>query len=72
MPAKKKTFEEKLAQLELLVSRLEEGGRPLSDALSDYETGVRLGKELSAELDSAEKKMLELRSGEAVPMEDAP
>lgn len=72
MAAKTKSFEERLEQLETLVNRLEEGGRTLSAALKDYEAGVRLARELNAELDAAEKKMLELRNGETVPMEDAP
>ena len=72
MASKTKSFEERLEQLEALVSRLEEGGRPLNAALKDYENGVRLSRELTAELDAAEKKMLELKNGQPVPMEDAP
>ena len=72
MAAKSKSFEERLEQLEVLVNRLEEGGRPLSAALKDYEAGVRLGRELTEELDAAEKKMLELKNGQPTPMEDAP
>ena len=72
MAAKTKSFEDRLEQLEALVNRLEEGGRPLATALKDYEAGIRLGKELNAELDAAEKKMLELKNGQPVPMEEAP
>ena len=45
---------------------------PLSAALKDYEAGIRLVRELNAELDAAEKKMLELKNGQPVPMEEAP
>ena len=72
MAAKTKSFEDRLEQLETLVTRMEEGGMSLSAALKDYEAGVRLVRELNAELDAADKKMLELRSGQPVPMEDAP
>ena len=72
MAAKTKSFEDRLEQLETLVTRMEEGGMALSAALKDYEAGVRLVRELNAELDAADKKMLELRSGQPVLMEDAP
>ena len=42
MAAKTKTFEARLEQLETLVTRMEEGGMPLSAALKDYEAGIRL------------------------------
>ena len=45
---------------------------PLSETLSAYEAGVRLANALSAELDDAEKRMLELSGGTLQPMEDAP
>ena len=72
MAAKTKRFEDRLRELEELVTRMEEGGRPLSAALKDYEAGMRLGRELNAELDAAEKTMLELKNGQPQPMEDAP
>ena len=72
MAAKTKSFETRLEQLETLVTRMEEGGMPLSAALKDYEAGIRLVRELNAELDAADQKMLELKNGQPVPMEDAP
>lgn len=73
MPNKKEpTFEEKLLELEVLVRKMEEGSMPLQDTLAAYEEGMRLSKQLTAELDSAEKRMLELSGGQTVPMEDAP
>lgn len=73
MPNKKElTFEEKLLELEALVRKMEEGSMPLQDTLAAYEEGMRLSKQLTAELDGAEKRMLELSGGQAVPMEDAP
>lgn len=72
MAAKTKSFEARLEQLETLVNRMEEGGLPLAAALKDYEAGIRLVRELNAELDAADQKMLELKNGQPVPMEDAP
>ena len=72
MAAKTKTFEERLGELEALVKGMEEGGLSLDRTLKSYEAGMKLAKELSNELDGAEKKMLELKGDKLVPMEDAP
>jgi exodeoxyribonuclease VII small subunit len=69
---KQATFEEKLMELENLIRRMEGGSLPLDETLKAYEEGVRLSKSLTEELSQAEKKMLELSGGQAVPMEDAP
>ena len=72
MTKKQPTFEEKLAELEGLVRKMEGGSLPLSEALASYEAGMKLSKELTEELSAAEKRMLELSGGLVVPMEDAP
>ena len=72
MAKKQASFEEKLMELEGLVRKMEGGSLPLSEALAAYESGMKLSKQLTEELDAAEKKMLELSGGEAKPMEDAP
>ena len=72
MAKKQQTFEEKLLELDALVKKMEECSMPLSETLSAYEAGVRLANALSAELDDAEKRMLELSGGTLQPMEDAP
>ncbi len=72
MAKKQATFEEKLMELENLIRRMEGGSLPLDETLKAYEEGVRLSKSLTEELSQAEKKMLELSGGQAVPMEDAP
>jgi len=69
---KQATFEEKLLTLEALVQKMEGGNLPLEDTLKCYEEGMQLSRELTASLDQAEKRMLELSGGELVPMEDAP
>ena len=72
MAKKQPSFEEKLLELEALVRKMEEGSLPLNESLAASEEGMKLSKALTAELSAAEKRMLELSGGEAVPMEDAP
>ena len=48
------TFEDKLQQLESIVSQLEKGDRPLETALADFQTGVGLVKDLQKTLKDAE------------------
>lgn len=48
------TFEDKLQQLESIVSQLEKGDRPLETALADFQTGVGLVKALQKTLKDAE------------------
>jgi len=69
---KQASFEEKLMELEGLVRKMEGGSLPLTEALTAYEDGMKLSKQLTEELAAAEKRMLELSGGETVPMEDAP
>ena len=59
-------------ELEGLVRKMEGGSLPLTEALTAYEDGMKLSKQLTEELAAAEKRMLELSGGETVPMEDAP
>ena len=72
MAAPKKTFEKRLTELESIVQRMEEGQLPLEDNLKLYEQGVRLHQTLAADLDTAEKRMLELTHDGLREMEDAP
>ncbi|MCJ7581129.1 MAG: exodeoxyribonuclease VII small subunit [Candidatus Aminicenantes bacterium] len=61
------SFEKALAELENIVSKLEEGGLPLNESLSLFEKGVKMAKFLREELEKAEKKteiLLKDESGE--------
>ena len=51
------TFEEALAQLEAVVSRLEGGELPLEEALRAFEEGVRLARVCSGRLEDAEQRV---------------
>ncbi len=74
MKADTQTFEEALAQLEQIVSKLEGGELSLDESLAAFEDGVRLSKVCHDRLDQAEQKVevllssgarREFRTGEA-------
>ena len=72
MAKKQASFEDRLMELEGLVRTMEGGSLPLNEALAAYEEGMKLGSQLTKELEEAEKRMLELSGGQVLPMEDAP
>lgn len=67
------TFEEKLTQLEQIVSQLEQGDVPLEEALKQFKTGVTLSTELEKTLKSAEKTVTEMvrADGQTEPFDQA-
>jgi exodeoxyribonuclease VII small subunit len=62
-------FEETLASLDSLVTRMEDGHMSLEEALSAFETGVRLTRECQQALQEAEQRvqMLSRADGSPVP-----
>jgi len=50
-------FERALERLEQTVARLEEGDMPLEEALDLFESGVRLSRQCSQQLDRAERRV---------------
>lgn len=58
-------FEEKMRRLEAIVGSLEKGECGLDDALSLYEEGVRLSRELASALDSARQKVASINEEDA-------
>ena len=75
MAAKKKlTLEERLVQVEALISEMESGALPLEDALKRYEEGMQALTALEKELLSAQQRLTVLRRAadgteEEVPLE---
>ncbi len=63
-------FEESLAQLESLVSDMEDGNLSLEEALSAFETGIKLTRQCQQALQAAELKVqiLSNADGEPAPM----
>jgi exodeoxyribonuclease VII small subunit len=68
-------FEDRLSDLEGIVEKLEAAEIPLEEALSLFEKGIGLVRELTAELDGVERKIEVLTRGstgepELRPMEE--
>lgn len=61
---KERSFEEKIARLEEIVSILERGDVQLKDSLSLFEEGTKLVSACSAMLEQAEQKVVKLQKGE--------
>ena len=53
----KKGFEEKIEDLEKIVSQLENGDLNLDDSVSKFEEGIKISKECNKILEDAEKKI---------------
>ncbi|MBJ8325996.1 exodeoxyribonuclease VII small subunit [Streptococcus pacificus] len=60
MSTTKKTFEENLQDLEIIVSKLENGDVPLEEAISEFQKGMLLSKELQKTLNEAEKTLVKV------------
>jgi exodeoxyribonuclease VII small subunit len=67
-----KSFEESLNELEILVSKLEQGEIPLEEALLIFQQGMKLSKELTNTLKKAEKTLAKIMNEEGleVPFEN--
>ena len=58
--SKEKKFEENLAELEVIVQKLENGYVALEEAIAEFQKGMKLSKELQASLDKAEKTLVKV------------
>ncbi|HES6343655.1 TPA: exodeoxyribonuclease VII small subunit [Streptococcus pyogenes] len=67
-----KTFEENLQDLETIVNKLENGDVPLEEAISEFQKGMLLSKELQKTLQAAEKTLVKVMQvdGTEVDMDD--
>lgn len=63
------TFEENMNRLEQIVNNLQSGDVPLEKALTEFQTGIQLSKEMQSTLENAEKTLTKMvdSSGEEVP-----
>lgn len=52
-----KTFEQKIKELELIVSQLESGNVDLDDAINKYTSAMQIAKECSEKLKNAEEQI---------------
>ena len=58
--SKQKKFEENLAELETIVQSLENGDIALEEAITAFQKGMLLSKELQETLDKAEKTVVKV------------
>jgi exodeoxyribonuclease VII small subunit len=56
----KSTFEDKLNELQKIVDELEKGQAPLEEALSQFQRGVALSRQLQKQLTDAEKTLTQV------------
>lgn len=60
MAKEEKTFEESLKELEDIVSNLEEGDIPLEKALDQFQSGVKISRQLKKHLDEADEFLVKI------------
>ncbi|RMC54234.1 exodeoxyribonuclease VII small subunit [Lactobacillus sp. ESL0261] len=60
MVTKKNNFEEELTELQTIVNNLENGDIPLEDALEQFQSGVKLSRNLNKKLTEAEETVAKL------------
>ncbi|MBC6369370.1 exodeoxyribonuclease VII small subunit [Lactobacillus kullabergensis] len=60
MVTKKNNFEEELTELQTIVNNLANGDIPLEDALEQFQTGVKLSRNLNKKLTEAEETVAKL------------
>ena len=67
--SKEKKFEENLADLEVIVQKLENGDVALEEAIAEFQKGMKLSKELQDSLDKAEKTLVKVMQADGTEME---
>ena len=69
MSKEMKTFEENLAELEAVVSKLEQGDVALEEALSEFQKGMQLSKSLQKTLKEAEETLVKVMQADGTETE---
>ncbi|MDO5078099.1 MAG: exodeoxyribonuclease VII small subunit [Streptococcus minor] len=69
MSKETKTFEENLAELEAVVTKLEQGDVALEEALSEFQKGMKLSKALQKTLQDAEKTLVKVMQADGTETE---
>ncbi len=65
----KKTFEENLQDLEAIVTKLETGDVALEDAITEFQKGMALSKDLQKTLEDAEKTLVKVMQADGTETE---
>ncbi len=69
MSKETKTFEENLAELEAVVSKLEQGDVALEEALTEFQKGMQLSKSLQKTLKEAEETLVKVMQADGTETE---
>lgn len=69
MSKETKTFEENLADLEAVVTKLEQGDVALEEALSEFQKGMKLSKSLQKTLKEAEETLVKVMQADGTETE---
>ena len=64
-----KTFEENLAELEAVVTKLEQGDVALEEALTEFQKGMQLSKSLQKTLKEAEETLVKVMQADGTETE---
>ena len=69
MSKETKTVEENLAELEAVVTKLEQGDVALEEALSEFQKGMQLSKSLQKTLKEAEETLVKVMQADGTETE---
>ncbi len=68
MSEEKKSFEEKLQEVQEIISRIEEGKLPLEDSVKQFEEGMKTLSALDEELKDMNRRLTVLQDGGEQPL----
>ena len=66
----KKSFEDRLQQVQDLTARIESGAMPLEDSVKEFERGIGILADLETELNDMQRRLTVLRDGKEAKMTD--
>lgn len=69
MSEEKKTFEERLQDVQEIISRIEEGKLPLEDSVKQFEEGMKTLSTLDEELKDMNRRLTVLEDGKEQELE---
>ena len=64
------SFEEKLQQVQEITGRIESGALPLEDSVKEYERGMKILGELTADLGGMSRRLTVLQDGKETEVSD--
>ncbi len=64
------SFEERLQQVQELTGKIESGTLPLEDSVKEFERGMKILGELTAELDGMNRRLTVLQNGKETDAKD--